>query len=140
MTQAEFRVLQSTETPSQQAEVLRINPLQALYIQLDDLNITLTQVLRELQNKPTGHIAPVTLTINSPVAHEEILKPVWFSFVITNDGPDDLEFSVNDGAGPYITLRPRETMPIDMQGSVIDRLYFKTRSGETASLRAYGVY
>lgn len=131
------KILPSIETRTQ-VETRRVDPLLALFIELDTLNITLLRVLESLnKTRPQGKIFPISRVITSVVDEEE-LAPSWFGFHLVNDGPSELEFSVNDHNGPFCTLPAHETLDVDMIEASINALYF--RSGGTANIRVYGVY
>ena len=126
----------SIETPTQ-VETRRVNPLLALFIELDTLNVTLQHVLEALERtRPQGRIFPISRTVTS--LRGEKLDPPWFSFHLVNDGPDELEFSINDRKGPFATLPAHESLDVDMIEASIRALYLQ--SSGTANIRAYGVY
>jgi len=123
----------------EQVDTLRLNPAQALYIQLDDISLTMQEVLRELRHRPTGHIMPLTgIATEIVVVHK--ITPAWFSLVITNDGPDPLEFLIGEVNQDYVVLNPRETMPVDFDGTLIRGIRLKTAPDQQANFRIFGVY
>jgi len=123
--------------PAKQVETRTVNPLLALFVELDTLNVTLQRVLDALERtRPQGRIFPISRTVTSLI--NEKLDPPWFSFHLVNDGPDELEFSINDRKGPFAVLPAHESLDVDMTEASIGALYF--RSSGTANIRAYGVY
>lgn len=128
----------SIVTPGQ-VETRTVNPLTALFVELDSLNVTLLRILDLLtRTRPLGRIFPIARTVTSLIV--EKIDPPWFSFHLVNDGPDDLLLSVNDRKGPYVSLPPDESLDVNMVEANIGMIYFNTAPGETASFRAYGVY
>lgn len=121
-----------------QVETRRVNPALALFIELDSLNVSLLRVLDALEKtRPQGKIFPITRTITATTIREDVV-PAWFSFHLVNDGPDDLEFSINEPSVPFSSLPSGESLDVDMVVASIERIFF--RSSGTASFRAYGVY
>lgn len=115
-----------------------INPELAIHTQLDDLNLTLADVLTELRVRPTGEMVPLDETQSGSTPTIHFLDPPLFGFSLTNDGANDLEYNVG-GRQSWCLIRANETIQVDMRQPIIDRIIFRCEAAQAAAWRLTGI-
>lgn len=130
----------STETQRSPDET-KINPAVLNTALLDEISSGIRDILESLERtRPKGRIWPISRTVSGGDVQTEYLNPYWFSFHLVNDGPDALEFMVNDLKGPFSVLPRGESIDVDMSEGKIAVLIFRAQNNGEASFRVYGVY
>lgn len=120
---------------------VRVNPTLALFVLLDDMNVTLAEVRDELRQRPSGKIAVITATQTATIPYILRLDPPWYGFVLTNDGPDPLQVQVGDDVDQWATIKSTEVLPVDMGGPVVSRILLRVAvAGQQATYRLFGTY
>jgi hypothetical protein len=130
----------STATPQSdgQPSDFIVNPELAIHTQLDDLNITLAEVLIELRVRPTGRMVPLAGSQTGVPPTRIFLGDPWFGFTLTNDGPNDLQYNVGD-AQEWCILKPNESIQTDMRQAILSWIVFQCAAGLTANWRLTGI-
>ena len=126
------------ESPGRDNEAFRINPLLALFIGIDDLNITMSDLLERTPPLPKGDLVPFSGTQEGGPATIVDLDPPLFGFTLTNDGPDDLQYTPGNEQA-WCTLKKDEVFSTDMRRPIIDRIAFQCAPGATVNWRLTGV-
>jgi len=102
-------------------------------------NEVLNQILTEIQNQvPEGKVLNREEHITDAITmlyDEETDGLNWTSFDLSNNGPNDVFFSVNDWEWAEAPLPVGQTINIDLKKrAAIKRVYLKCDSGETADV------
>ena len=88
---------------------------------------------------PRGGLVPMSISVSGPDTVRERIDPPWCSMVIINDGPDQVEFTMNSIGNRFSALRANEIIPVDMKQPIIKLLWIRSVVGGTATVRLYGV-
>ena len=116
----------------------RVNPIVFEITLLDDLNLTLADMLATLRERPAGNLVPAAGVQSGVTPTTERFDPPLFGFSLTNDGPNTLQYNVGDPQ-VWCVLKPNETIQTDMRHAIIGRIAFRCAAGETAAWRLTAV-
>lgn len=111
-------------------------------LQPQPLKPLLSDIRQELNiEKPIGEFFDMDLAVTDQITelYDEYkhLLP-WQSFDLSNNGPNNVYFSVNQWKSPQAALPPGKSINIDFkQRGAIKRVYLKCDSGETANISLY---
>ena len=139
MTQrGDSSILSSTGTPGL-PEQTRIRPDVVSAVLLDDVASGIRELIDLIQSTiPKGE----TIFDSANVTTDVMSVPFgtkMFSVVISNDGPADVKFCLNNRNGIYGIIKQGETVPVHTGTAKIKHVYLKTDLG-TATVRLFGVY
>lgn len=111
----------------------------ALLADIDDKLLSIKEYLEE--KRAEGVTDPVEPIVVTSVQRLVKAEKAWFSVIIVNDGPHDVETIVNTGKSfEEHRVAVDETYKVDMfRGVIKDVLLWCVNPGETASVRLVGV-
>lgn len=116
----------------------RIDPKLQTFITLDDISVTLRQVLKELKDaRDEGGKWFYKGTVGTDFTIIDFLKQPPYheikSYSLSNDSADDIYFSHNDADNASMNItRQNETIPIIYNRRVVSKLFMKTVSGSSS--------
>jgi len=91
------------------------------------------------KSEPQGLIQPVTLSATEELKTYRPPEP-WFMVDILNQGPDTAYIGLNDKAREFKDLEKGEARTFNFGMAKIERIYYKTGKGGTATLDLIGTY
>ena len=129
------------------AQMVQLQILYDLASIMEDNLDELTQLRKDFQSTiPDGVVRPYKLSITQDVtdirSKEGYNTMPWASFVLTNDGPDDIYVTVNENyiisPTKNVPILNGESLSIDMKARKIDRILIHCLEDLTSTIRIFG--
>jgi len=113
-----------------------VSPEALIAVLLDEISGRLEEIYERMEWAPQGILDDYTISVTDE--YKTLEGGPWFSFTLFNDGPNDVYVYVNDYKPVRETpLRSGDSINIDMQQPLIEKIILICNPGETASVRIF---